>query len=115
MADSVTIHAFVRAPYESYVHDETRFWNASGFSLKLGGTGVDVQVESLRAMLLGGVAFDTPEAQVDTRTSSEHHVFPLFEDQDAATAPPTQQSRWLPISRARFRGSVPDPRSPTRS
>ena len=60
MAESVTIHAFVRAPYDSYVHDETRFWNASGVSVKLGGTGVDVQLESLRALLLGGIAFDTP-------------------------------------------------------
>ena len=30
MARSVTIHAFVRAPFDSYVHDESRFWNASG-------------------------------------------------------------------------------------
>ncbi len=45
MAEYVTIHAFVRAPYDSYVHDETRFWNASGVSIKLGGTGVEVQME----------------------------------------------------------------------
>ena len=45
MVTSVTIHVFVRAPYDSYVHDESRFWDASGFSLKLGGTGIDVQVE----------------------------------------------------------------------
>ena len=38
MADSVTIHAFVRAPYDRYVTDDTRFWNASGVSVKLGGT-----------------------------------------------------------------------------
>src|SRR5438270_89257 len=44
MAEYVTIHAFVRAPYDSYVHDQTRFWNASGVSVKLGGTGVEVQM-----------------------------------------------------------------------
>ena len=49
MAEYVTIHAFVRAPYDSYVHDQTRFWNASGVSVKLGGTGVEVQMESLKA------------------------------------------------------------------
>ena len=42
MADHVTIHAFVRAPYDSYVHDDTRFWNASGLSIKLAGAGVEV-------------------------------------------------------------------------
>src|ERR1700730_885421 len=60
MAEYVTIHAFVRAPYDSYVHDETRFWNASGVSIKLGGTGIDVQMESLKALLLGRGAFATP-------------------------------------------------------
>ena len=30
MADNVTIHAFVRAPFDRYVHDSSRFWNASG-------------------------------------------------------------------------------------
>jgi len=86
MAESVTIHAFVRAPYDGYVHDETRFWNASGFSLKLGSSGVAVQVESLRAMLLGGIAFDTPPRDARTEMSGENHVFPLFADRDAADA-----------------------------
>ena len=40
MAESVTIRAFVRAPFDGYVHDETRFWNASGLSVKLAGAGV---------------------------------------------------------------------------
>src|ERR1700739_1857856 len=66
MAEYVTIHAFVRAPYDSYVHDQTRFWNASGVSIKLGGTGIDVQMESLKALLLGGVAFETPVAAIHT-------------------------------------------------
>lgn len=86
MVSNVTIHAFIRAPYDRYVHDETRFWNASGFSLKLGATGVEVQLESVRALLLGGIAFDTPMADVSSRMSSENHVFPLFANQDAATS-----------------------------
>ncbi len=45
MAESVTIRAFVRAPFDSYVHDESRFWNASGLSVKLAGAGVQVQLE----------------------------------------------------------------------
>jgi paraquat-inducible protein B len=103
MAASVTIHAFVRAPYDSYVHDESRFWDASGFSLKLGGTGVDVQVESLRALLLGGIAFDTPEAQTQTAISSEDHVFPLFKDREAADS--ASYTRQIPLV-AYFSGSV---------
>src|ERR1700720_4691614 len=78
MAEYVTIHAFVRAPYDTYVHDQTRFWNASGVSIKLGGTGVEVQMESVKALLLGGVGFETPAGEIHAAATQENHVFPLF-------------------------------------
>jgi paraquat-inducible protein B len=84
MAESVTIHVFVRAPFDRYVHDETRFWNASGVSVKLAGTGVEVQLESLRALLLGGIAFDTPRDRSAIAVAAANHEFPLFSDRDAA-------------------------------
>ena len=86
MAESVTIRVFVRAPFDGYVHDESRFWNASGLSLKLGGAGVQLQVESLRALLLGGIAFETPTEQSATPVSVANHVFPLFDNREAADA-----------------------------
>src|SRR4051812_7417892 len=93
MAESVMIHAFVRAPYDSYVVEQTRFWNASGISLGLGPQGVDIKMESLRALLLGGIAFATPPLARQTsagsdqaHTAPEKHVFPLFADQEAADA-----------------------------
>ena len=61
MAASVSIRVFVRAPFDKYVQDQSRFWNASGVSVKLGAGGVELQLELLRAILLGGIAFDTPE------------------------------------------------------
>jgi paraquat-inducible protein B len=86
MAESVTILAFVRSPFDSYVHDDTRFWNASGVSLKLSSAGVELQLESLRALLLGGIAFDTPAGQAGAAVSADQHVFPLFADRDTANA-----------------------------
>ena len=103
MAEYVTIHAFVRAPYDSYVHDQTRFWNASGVSIKLGGTGIDVQMESLKALLLGGVAFETPVAEIHTAETSEDHVFPLFADRETANA--ASYTRKIPAI-SYFSGSV---------
>src|SRR5215831_2445265 len=103
MAEYVTIRAFVRAPYDGYVHDETRFWNASGVSVKLGGAGVEVQMESLKALLLGGIAFDTPEAEIHTAATSENHVFPLFADRDAANN--ASYTRKIPVI-SYFPGSV---------
>jgi paraquat-inducible protein B len=95
MAEYVTIRAFVRAPYDSYVHDETRFWNASGVSIKLAGAGVEVQMESLKALLLGGIAFETPTAESRTQISLENHVFPLFRDRERADA--ASYTRKIPV------------------
>ncbi len=86
MARSATIHVFVRAPFDKYVHDQTRFWNASGLSVALGSGGIQVQLESLRALLLGGIAFDNFSARAHEAVSAGGHVFPLFADKDAAQA-----------------------------
>lgn len=85
MASNVTIHAFVRAPYDSYVHDGSRFWNASGVSVKLGGQGVQVEMQSVKALLLGGVAFDTAKVALDTPVSAPDQRFPLYPDREAAS------------------------------
>jgi paraquat-inducible protein B len=103
MAKDVTIHAFVRAPFDSYVHDETRFWNASGLSVKLGANGVQVQVQSLDALLLGGIAFETPPAFETTPESPAQETFPLYSSQDDADQAAFR--RKIPLV-AYFSGSV---------
>ncbi len=84
MAESVTIHAFIRAPYDRYVREGTRFWNASGVSVKLGADGVQLQLESLRAVLLGGVAFETSEEARRSPDVPDGQTFRLFASQEAA-------------------------------
>jgi paraquat-inducible protein B len=85
MARSVSIHAFVRAPFDKYVHDDSTFWNASGISVKLAGTGIDVRMESLKALLMGGIAFESrpgtsaPQSQANQR-------FQLYADRESARA-----------------------------
>jgi paraquat-inducible protein B len=84
MARDVTIHAFVRAPYDLYVHDRTVFWNASGASIELGGNGLHLQVESLRALVLGGIAFETADNAPASPVAEEGHSFVLYADHDTA-------------------------------
>jgi paraquat-inducible protein B len=103
MARNVTIRVFVRAPYDRYVNADTRFWNASGVSLKLGASGVELQLESLRALVLGGVAFNTPDEKADAPMAAENHVFPLFADRETAEA--SSYSRKIPVV-SYFPGSV---------
>ena len=86
MAREITIHAFVRAPFDKYVHDDSRFWNASGASVQLGGNGLQFQVESLRAIVLGGIAFETPASASSTAESEANHQFTLYQNKDAADA-----------------------------
>jgi paraquat-inducible protein B len=83
LAENVTIHAFVRAPYDQYVHLDTSFWNASGLSVKFGAEGISVQVESLRAVLLGGIAFDTP-SDSKLAAAKQYQTFHLYSSHEAA-------------------------------
>jgi paraquat-inducible protein B len=87
LAQNVTIHAFVRAPFDKYVRDDTTFWNASGLAVKLGADGIELQLESFKALLLGGIAFDTPVDNPANRpASAAHHVFTLYSNLDQARA-----------------------------
>ncbi len=83
MARHVSIRAFVKAPFDQYVHEDSQFWNASGVSFKLGPNGLDVQMESFRALLLGGIAFETrPDTKAPVAAANQQ--FPLYANHEAA-------------------------------
>ena len=81
LASTVTIHAFVRAPFDQYVREDSSFWNASGLSVKLSGDGISVQMESLRALILGGIAFYTPRESKEpiAKAYQDFSLYPSFE------------------------------------
>ena len=83
LVNGVTVSAFVRAPFDKYVREDSLFWNASGMSLKFASGGVRVQIESMRALLLGGIAFDTP-ADSKAPVAKADEKFPLYANADAA-------------------------------
>jgi paraquat-inducible protein B len=56
----VNIYAFVRAPYDSLVHDDTRFWDASAIDVSAGPQGIRVRLNSLQQLVTGAIGFDTP-------------------------------------------------------
>jgi len=60
---NVLVHAFIKAPYDTLVRSNTRFWSGSGLDLSVGSEGVRLKTESLTALLFGGIAFDTPDPQ----------------------------------------------------
>ena len=102
LASDVTINAFVRAPYDQFVLEDSSFWNASGISMKLGASGIDVQFESLKALLLGGIAFDTAP-RANSPVAPSLHSFPLYTSQEVAKS--AGFGRQLQL-RSNFVGSV---------
>jgi paraquat-inducible protein B len=86
MARSITLHVFVRAPYDQYVHENSHFWNASGVTVKLGADGVQLELESIKAILLGGIAFDTPAVTPTAAVSAEDSTFRLYANRELADA-----------------------------
>ena len=79
----VAIHLFVRAPYDQYVREGSHFWNASGLSVQFGSGGLHVQMASLRTLLSGGIAFDTPGGR-DTPPAPDGATFILYPDASVA-------------------------------
>ena len=56
----VAFGVHIEPEYAHLVNSSTRFWNASGITLKGGLSGVEVKSESLQTLLAGGIAFETP-------------------------------------------------------
>jgi paraquat-inducible protein B len=87
----VDIRIFVRAPYDSFVREETRFWNDSGISVTAGPQGFHVELQSLQAVFSGGVAFKTQHLWGSAPRSSASTDFKLYENEpDADGAQYTQ-------------------------
>ena len=103
MARKITVHAFVREPFDRYVHDNSRFWNASGAKIQLGANGLEVQVESLRAVVLGGIAFETPDDPHRHRGKPSRPGVHAVQTEDAADGSTFKRS--VPFV-AKFTGSV---------
>jgi paraquat-inducible protein B len=82
----VTIGIFVHAPYDALVRAQSHFWNSSGITVSLKGGAFHVVVQSLQAVVAGGVTFDLPPAAVNSPPSPDNAVFPLYDSQDDAEA-----------------------------
>lgn len=86
--DGVNFTVFVAAPYDRYVGENTRWWQASGVDLRLDSSGFKLNTQSLEAVVLGGIAFQTPPDQPIGAVAPSNSTFRLGTDQaDAMRAP----------------------------
>jgi paraquat-inducible protein B len=100
----VTIRVFIRAPYDQYVKTNTIFWHASGFDLTLNTSGVKINTESMLSILLGGVAFQTPQDRPGAPSARPDTVFPLFPTRDEALKHTDAVETYLLIFKESVRG-----------
>lgn len=75
-AKSVEIRAFIEDEYKSLISTKSRFWNVSGIGAHIGFGGVDVQIESLSAMLGGAIAVDSPDEGEPLQEGDEYKLYP---------------------------------------
>ena len=76
---SIYIHAFIKDPFDQLIRGNTNFWNVSGINVSMGADGFKVQTESLRSMIYGGIAFETPETLEQATTDIDNLVFTLHD------------------------------------
>lgn len=81
----VTLRIFVAAPHERHVVENTRFWHASGVDVALDPAGgLKLHTQSLLSIVLGGIAFGTPEGTDTGEAARADASFRLFENQAQA-------------------------------
>ena len=81
----VNLNVFIRAPYDQLADTGARFWNASGVSVRIGSEGVKLELESIQAVLSGGIAFETSSDGQET-TAPPDGSYRLYQSQDEARA-----------------------------
>lgn len=80
----IKINIFVKAPYDNLVFDDTRFWNSSGVSAAIQGGVLQIELQSLQAVLSGGVTFSVPGTDEAGQPAANNAVFPLYPSQQSA-------------------------------
>ncbi|GGK79044.1 PqiB family protein [Amphritea balenae] len=81
-AEQIRIELFIEPAYSHLINNNTRFWNASGISLKADLPRIDLRFGSLAAIIAGGISFYSPPN--DNGGLNPDHEFHLFADFEAA-------------------------------
>jgi paraquat-inducible protein B len=84
--------AFVEAPYDRLVGDRTRFWNASGVTLRASASGFELSAGSLETLARGGVALGHPEDDAPGAAVADGTEFTLHPDARSAEEDPYRRA-----------------------
>ncbi len=76
----VDIEVFIKKPFEALVNSQTRFFNASGMTADISADGIEVRMESVVSLLMGGLAFENFPAHGRGEAVKNGHVFWLYDN-----------------------------------
>lgn len=82
-ASAVLVRIHIDQSYAHLVRDNSRFWSVAGLQIDL-GLGIDVRLDSLASLVIGGIAFATPDEPAAPADSQQRFLL--------ADKP---ESRWL--------------------
>jgi paraquat-inducible protein B len=90
-ARRVEVDVFIRDPYAPLIRQETKFWNVSGVNVDIGlFKGAQVNIESLKSLVSGGLSFATPETAKSGEPATDGAIFPLYDE------PKKEWLEWFP-------------------
>ena len=76
---TVAVQALIKQRYAKLVRKGSKFWNVSGADVSFSlFRGLEVNMESLRSLAAGGVAFATPDDPKE-QPAKEGAAFPLYD------------------------------------
>lgn len=84
----IEIYGFIRSPYDTLVHPESRFWNSGGVDVSVGVQGLRFRASSWQQLVSGGISFDTPDDELAKPSSDAGAVFRLYDNQSDAEQEP---------------------------
>jgi paraquat-inducible protein B len=82
--EHVEINIYIHPQYSHLVSEHTRFYNASGIEIEGSLSSFKIRTQSITSILMGGIAFITPETGPKGRQAKNGDRFELFEDFQAA-------------------------------
>lgn len=83
-AEGLEVDVYIEPEFAPRVHENTRFWNASGIDVTFGAEGVKLTSASFISLLSGGLEFDTPREEAATPVAKSGATYPLYADRTAS-------------------------------
>ena len=82
----ISVQVFIKRPYDQFLRKDTRFWDVSGINVAFNGGDLNVQLQSLQALISGGVAFGLPPRRRGSEAPEVKPgtVFDLYPSKEAA-------------------------------